>query len=710
MKIKKLFFLLAIISCWSLTGFAEIKLPSTIGSNMVIQRESTFKLWGWANPDQQLLIKATWTSEGMLSTTADKSGRWEIDIPTGAAGGPYGIRITGGKDDLIVDNIMLGDVWICSGQSNMEFTINMFGGWGRYYLKEKKELTDSKYQNIRLFTVKKDSSSKLKEICAGKWQLPDTLTVADFSATAWFFGLELYKKTNIPVGLVVTAWGGTTAEAWTPRKVIDNDPTVAFYKSAPNAAAQWPSKPSVLYNAMINPLLTMKIAGAIWYQGESNVNDALHYRDLFTAMIRSWRKAWNSGDFPFYFVQIAPYSGYGTNSALLREAQLQALSLNKTGMAVTLDIAGDVSDIHPVNKQDVGKRLALWALAGKFGIKTKSYSGPLYKNSKAEGNTIRIFFDHADSLYIRNTGAQEFYIAADDRLFVPANVKADSNSIVVWSDGVKKPVAVRYAFRNDSQGCLYNRAGLPASSFRTDSWPLFNENLTLVPSVDSVSKKLKYILKTASGKGSIHYTTAISEPGCNSKEYSTPILMPETGLIRARVCVDGYPADNVNEFRFTPSSAQGCKVVYNVQPSTKYPGNGMLALVDGLTGSLTYGDVQWQGFEGSDLDIVIDLGKVQTVGKISLGFLESPSSWIFLPSAVNLSTSDNGDKYTDIPPVEVNAMPGITAVTNRHVTDIEVNRMTKYLRIKANNIGTCPKGHPGQGQPAWMFVDEVTVK
>jgi sialate O-acetylesterase len=710
MKVKNPLILLAAFFCLSVNSYAKITLPSTIGSNMVIQRESTFKLWGWANPNQELLIKATWNAKGMLTVTADNSGRWETEIPTGRAGGPYGIRITGGKDDLIIENIMLGDVWICSGQSNMEFTINMFGGWNRSFEKDKKDLVDYKFQNIRLFTVQKDSSSKLKETCTGKWLLPDTLTVADFSATAWFYGLELYKKTGIPIGLVVTAWGGTTAEAWTPGKVIDSDPAVAFYKSAPNASAQWPSKPSVLYNAMINPLLSMKIAGAIWYQGEANVNDASHYRDLFTAMIKSWRKAWNSGDFPFCFVQIAPYSGYGTNSALLREAQFQALSLENTGMAVTLDIAGDASDIHPVDKQDVGKRLALWALANKYGEKAMEFSGPVFKNSRTEGSTIRIYFDHADSLYVKYTDARQFYIAGDDRLFVPAKVKADSNSIVVWSDVVTKPVAVRYAFQNDSKGVLYNRAGLPASSFRTDSWPVFYENVALIPSVDPVSKKLKYNLKTDSDKNLIHYVVANIEPGCSSTEFKTPFEMPETCILRARTCVDGFPSDNVCEYKFTPSIALGAKVVYYIQPSARYSGNGALTLVDGLTGSIKYGDMHWQGFEGSDLDIVIDLGKVQTVRKIILGFLEAPSSWIFLPATVSLSTSDNGDKFTDFDPVAVAVKPDLTAGTNRHVSEIEVNRVTKYLKITAKNIGTCPPGHPGQGKPAWMFVDEITVK
>lgn len=708
MKVKHLIILLTATLCLSVNSFAKITLPSTISGNMVIQRESTFTLWGWVNPNQEVLFKVTWDEKGIFRTVADKNGRFEIDIPTGMAGGPYGIQINAGKDELTLNNILLGDVWICSGQSNMEFTINMLGGWKGTFEKDKKNLIDYKYQNIRIFTVQKDSSSKPAESCNGRWLLPDTLTVADFSATAWFFGVELTKNAGVPVGLIVTAWGGTAAEAWTPKNIIDTDPSTVFYRSAPNAAAQWPSKPGVLYNAMINPLLKTKITGVIWYQGESNVNDAGHYRNLFTTMIKSWRSAWNSKDLPFYFVQIAPFTGYSSNSAVLREAQLQSLSLPNTGMAVTLDIAGDVNDIHPVNKQDVGKRLALWALKGKYGLKDTECSGPVYKDSKTEGKSIRISFGHADSLYIKNTGIQEFYIAGDDRLFIPAKVKTDGSSLVVWSDEVNKPVAVRYAFRNNSTGSLYNRAGLPASSFRTDTWPVVYENVTLSPVYDTLYNKLKYVLKA--GKGSIRYTTAGTDPRCNSPEYKAPFEMPETGKLSARVCSDGYPADNVSEFRFTPSIALGALVSYTSKPSARYSAGGDLALADGLTGSTNYGDGHWQGFEGNDMEILLDMRKIQPVHNISLGFLNAPASWIFLPVSVSISTSDNGKKFTDLEPVKIVAEAGLAAGASRYVSEINADKLTRYLKITVKNTGVCPDGHPGQGKPAWLFIDEITVK
>ncbi|HPT03216.1 MAG TPA: sialate O-acetylesterase [Bacteroidales bacterium] len=710
MKITKLLFLIIAVFCLSEASHATITLPSTIGSNMVIQRESEFRLWGWADPGQVLRIKATWYEDGLLQTTADNRGRWEITIPTGAAGGPYGIKIISGKEEVELLNILLGDVWICSGQSNMEYTINMFGGWKNGFEKDKKALVDYQYSNVRLFTVKKDTSNVPKETCSGKWQVPDTVTVADFSATAWFYGLELNKRTGVPIGLVVSAWGGTAAEAWTPRAVVGEDPSLVFYTASPNANASWPSKTGALYNAMINPLLSAKIAGAIWYQGEANVNDAPHYRNLLMAMIRSWRKAWNSGDFPFYLVQLAPYTGYqDANSALLREAQFQTLSLKNTGMAVTLDIAGDVGNIHPLDKQDVGKRLALWALANKYNKPQGDFSGPLFTKSETEQNTIRMFFDHADSLYLKNTTTPEFYIAGDDRIFVPAKTRIDKNCVVAWNEEVKRPVAVRYAFRNDSKGNLYNRFGLPASSFRTDNWPYIADVAVLSVEKDPVTGKLKYALKTEAPKGIVHYSTTEIEPRCTSLEYTKPVEMPQSGILKTRVCTDGMPSDEVSVFHLTPSRALGAGVTYEKPYSSKYTAGGAFGLVDGLTGSTNFSDGYWQGFQGDNLDMMLDMEKVQAVHTLTFGFLNSPGSWIFMPRSVNISTSDDGKKFKAVDPVNIASQYDQAPKASRESVTVEVKRQTRFIKISVRNIGTCPAGHPGEGKPAWLFADEITV-
>jgi sialate O-acetylesterase len=289
---------------------------------------------------------------------------------------------------------------------------------------------------------------------------------------AWFFGSSLSKKLGIPVGLIYTAWGGTAAEVWTPVESLEELPELDYFIHHYSGYAWWPGTAGVLYNAMIHPLINYTIKGAIWYQGESNRMDYKLYPTLMNTMITSWRKAWGIGDFPFYYVQIAPYLYEESNSgALLREAQLKCLSIPNTGMAVTMDIAGDINDIHPKNKLDVGKRLALWALTKTYGLDMGSFSGPVYKDYKIDKKNVSLEFIYADEgLKIIQTIRNNFMIAGADKVFYPATVKVQGNKLIVASKKVKNPLAVRYAFLNTSVASLFNGAGLPASSFRTDNW------------------------------------------------------------------------------------------------------------------------------------------------------------------------------------------------------------------------------------------------
>ena len=330
---------------------------------------------------------------------------------------------------------------------------------------------------MRLFTVQKDTSAIALANCKGNWLTADTATVNNFSATAWFFGSYLSKKLAVPVGLIFTAWGGTPAEVWTPAASIEDVPDLDYYLHYYNGAPWWPGMAGVLYNAMIYPLLNYTIKGAIWYQGESNRLDAKLYPALMNTMITSWRNAWGVGDFPFYYVQIAPYTYKELNTgALLREAQMKCLSIPNTGMAVTMDIAGDVTNIHPKNKLDVGKRLALWALNKTYGKSEGSFSGPVYKKMKMAANIISLEFLYADEgLKFTKTEKNNFTIAGADRVFYSATVKIKDNTLVVSSPKVKQPVAVRYAFTNTAEATLFNGAGLPASSFRTDNWDVITK-------------------------------------------------------------------------------------------------------------------------------------------------------------------------------------------------------------------------------------------
>jgi sialate O-acetylesterase len=389
------------------------------------------------------------------------------------------------------------------------------------------EIAAANYSKIRLFTVQKATSANPVDDCNGRWVECDSNTVADFSAVGYFFGRELYKNLNVPVGLIFSSWGGTSAQVWTRKEILVNDSnlikywqhdqqilsdkqkyqdkyaqTVKAWKAkvveAKSNGQKPPVKPrtpgelgdknrsSMLYNAMIHPLIPYAIKGVIWYQGEANAGDALSYRTLFPAMIKNWRTDWQQGDFSFYYVQLAcfdktlkldnitkqPIIGAPADSswAMVREAQLMTLSLPNTGMAVAMDI-GEVNNIHPKNKQEVGKRLALWALAKDYGFKNIVYSGPMYKEMKIENGKVKIYFDYVGTgLMAKGDTLKGFAICGEDKKFVWANAKIEGNNVLVWSEKIKNPTAIRYGWANWIDCNLYNKENLPASPFRTDHY------------------------------------------------------------------------------------------------------------------------------------------------------------------------------------------------------------------------------------------------
>ncbi|MBN1386878.1 MAG: sialate O-acetylesterase [Bacteroidales bacterium] len=470
----RIFALTLFLATFTCSALAQLRLPAVIADSMVLQRNADATIWGWASPGEEITVRAGWTLE-KFETKADSIGEWSVVIPTTIAGGPYNIYIKG-ANEIVVKDILLGDVWICSGQSNMEYKINWMGGWGNpQFETDSIDIEKKKYTLIRLFQLEKNASETPLSDFKGRWMPVNTETVADFSAVAFFFGRELNRRIGVPVGLVSTNWGGTPAEAWTSRESMESNEDLKYYSERDYSGAQEHSKPSYLYNAMIHPIIKMAITGVIWYQGEANRNDALHYRKLFPAMISDWRKKFNQGDFPFYYVQIAPYNyDEPMVGALVCEAQLMALDVPGTGMVVTTDI-GNPDDIHPVKKQEVGRRLARNALALHYGIEGLTYSGPVFERMEMEDyngvKRARLFFGHtARGLESTDGNPRCFEIAGDDRVFYEAHAIIEGDNVVVWSDEVSNPVAVRFGFSNIAEPNLYNSEGLPASPFRTDDW------------------------------------------------------------------------------------------------------------------------------------------------------------------------------------------------------------------------------------------------
>lgn len=466
------FILLTLFLLVSFQSQAKVRLPSIFSSNMVLQQNKQVAIWGWGSPAENIKITGSWNNKTVEVKTS-RGSKWMTLLQTPIAGGPFTVTIEG-ENTIILENVLIGEVWVCSGQSNMESSATHSYSFNN----AKEEISNSTYPKIRLFQVEKATSDTKQEDLTGTWTVCSPETMMGFSGTAYFFGRELHHKLDIPIGLIHSSWGGTGAEVWMDKEVVEAD--AAFLENAAKLAVTdwWPMEAGSAFNAMIAPLIPYGIAGTIWYQGESNTVAPLNYSKLFPAMIKDWRNKWGH-EFPFYYVQIAPFK-YDTPDigVLLRESQLKAMSVSNTGMVVISDI-GDIANIHPTNKQDVGYRLAQWALAKTYGKIDISYSGPVYKEMKTEGKKINIFFDYVEKGLVAQGGElTHFEIAGIDQQFVPAKAKIAGNSIEVSSRKVKAPKAVRFAWGNVAEPNLFNSEGLPASAFRTDDWEIVIQEIT----------------------------------------------------------------------------------------------------------------------------------------------------------------------------------------------------------------------------------------
>jgi sialate O-acetylesterase len=479
------------------SAFAAVKPHGLFTDNAVLQQGVPVPVWGTASDGEKVTVKLN----GQEVSTTAQDGKWMVRLKPLKAGGPFTLTIAG-ENTIELKNVLVGEVWICSGQSNMQRSVTQSAN-------PQETAANSKDSMLRLFTVQRRAADAPEsDLRQGNWSECAPDTVPSFSAVAYFFGRDLRKALNVPVGLISTNVGGTPAEAWTRRGVLESDPMLRGYlerhelavKNYPQALerfreaeakakaegkqpprppadpAQSAQRPCGLYNAMIAPLIPYAIKGAIWYQGESNAGRAYEYRTLFPAMIRNWREDWKQGDFSFLFVQLAPFMQIVSEPqesawAELREAQLLTLKTPKTGMAVITD-AGDPNDIHPKQKEPVGARLALAARRIAYGERIV-HSGPIYRSMKVEGNKVTLTFNNVGGGLVAKDGELKgFAIAGEDKKFVNAQAEIQGNTVVVWSSQIEHPVAVRYGWANCPVVNLFNKAGLPASPFRTDDFPM----------------------------------------------------------------------------------------------------------------------------------------------------------------------------------------------------------------------------------------------
>lgn len=464
---------------------ADVKLPNVFGSHMVLQRDQKDPVFGWADPGEEITVTIAGQTK---STKANADGAFRVVLDPMPAGGPHTMTVRG-KNTITYDDVLVGEVWVCSGQSNMQWDVRQSND-------PDLESMTAKFPRVRLISVPQVGTQEPQKDFRGQWAVCTPETAASFSAVGYFFGRILHQALDVPIGLIDDAWGGSACEAWVRRDILEKDPKYAPLMTrwkdieAKYAAASGEDKqkmegqmrgnarPGNIYNGVLKPTIGYGIRGAIWYQGESNASRAYQYRDLFPLMIESWREEWGQGPFSFYWVQLADFMAEKPEPAdsawaELREAQTLTMKrLPKTGQAVIIDI-GEGRDIHPRNKQDVAKRLARWALANDYGMPVP-FRSPEYKAMEKQGNKVVLKFDHVGKggLYTFDVNEPRgFTIAASDQKFVKAQAKlAGPDTIEVWSDEVSDPAAVRYAWADNPVCNVFSRDGLPLTPFRTDDW------------------------------------------------------------------------------------------------------------------------------------------------------------------------------------------------------------------------------------------------
>jgi sialate O-acetylesterase len=472
LNLVALFFISGLSLC-----FSQTKMPSFFSDNMMLQQQDNVAIWGTDKPRNMVQIQTSWGVETSIMT--DENGKWETKIPTKKASFINQVITVKGSSTILLKNVLIGEVWFASGQSNMEMPLH---GFKNSPINNSEEFINSSNNSfIRLFNTNRSASLSLEHDVNGTWEASTIESAQSFSALGYMFARKLFDELQIPIGIIEASWGGTPIECWLPETFANKYPNIKIPDSLPEDLNKQ-KKPTLLYNAMIHPFKNYSIKGFLWYQGESNRKNAGFYKDYMHTLVNSWRTQWQQDELPFYFVQIAPY-GYekyrdtrGLYANLIREAQsFAAKEISNSGVVITTDV-GKCDEIHPPEKYIIAKRLANWALAKQYSFKDMPYRSPEYKSMKVKRNKAMISFDffgtNKENRKINSKREfQNFVIAGADKIFYPAEVKVKKNKkLIVYSDKVKNPVAVRYGFVDCLEGSLFSNSGLPVSPFRTDDW------------------------------------------------------------------------------------------------------------------------------------------------------------------------------------------------------------------------------------------------
>ncbi|WBL24672.1 sialate O-acetylesterase [Zunongwangia sp. HGR-M22] len=468
--------LIAICVFFSLQLNAQIKLPSLFSDDMILQQQAQVPIWGWGEANAEYQIFTSWDQKTYKAKSNNK-GNWSVKIQTPEAGGNFKITVANDNDTKSIENVTIGEVWLCSGQSNMEMPLKGFPG--QPVDGGNDAIVTSRNKNIRLITIPRNSKIEPIKDFEGGWVEASPKNVSNFSATAWYFGCLLNKVLEVPVGLIHVSYGGSNVEAWMSQQMLKDFDSIHIPEKTedigePNRTA------TALYNGMLSPVIGYGIKGTIWYQGESNYDRPFQYQNLFPKMVNDWRNEWNQGDFPFYFAQIAPfdYSVFTpdtivekNNSAYLREAQLKAAKIiPNSGIAILTDV-GEKDNIHPAQKEKGGKRLAYLALAKTYCLEGFEYESPEFNALEVKEKSVIVSFKNVpNGITSRGRKVTGFEIAGEDQKFYRADAEVRRKSVVLTSSQVKEPIAVRYLFKDFVEAQLWSTGGLPISSFRTDEW------------------------------------------------------------------------------------------------------------------------------------------------------------------------------------------------------------------------------------------------